>query len=316
MCYRIVITDSGFPNNNPEIEILKELGKVELIHWKTEEELKQKTASADALLVQWAPVSPALINSLQQCKIIVRYGIGVDNIDTKAASAKGIPVCNVPDYCIDEVADHTITLAISSLRQITTVDRNVRSGIWSIVLPNAVMPFYKMVFGLAGFGRIARKVALKAKALGFLVKAYDPYIDEAEIEKAGVIPVQMEELLEEADVLSLHLPLNDKTKYLINSDTLALMKPSSLVVNTSRGGLINLNDLSAALTSNKLWGAALDVFDKEPIEKESPILNTPGVTLSSHVAWYSSLSVHKLQQMAAEEVARGLRGETVCNPVK
>lgn len=315
MDYRIVVTDSGFPNLDPETEILKELGQLDLISWKNEQELQQKVANADALLVQWAPVSAAFIETLQQCKIIVRYGIGVDNIDLKAAAEKGIPVCNVPDYCIDEVADHTIALAVSSLRQIAEVDCNVRKGLWKIFLPRPVMPFHKMVFCLAGFGRIARKVAERANALGFMVKAYDPYISASTMEKAGVLSVGLNELLKEADVLSLHLPLSAATRYFINRETLRQMKPSALLVNTSRGGLINLDDLSAALSGNELWGAALDVFEEEPLPIKSPLLNVPGIVLSSHVAWYSSLSVPRLQRLAAEEIARGLRGEVLFNPV-
>lgn len=315
MSYRIVVTDSGFPSLDPEKGVLKDLGRLELISWSDEAELCEKSALADALLVQWAPINATLISCLRQCKIIVRYGIGVDNIDLKAAAQKGIPVCNVPDYCIEEVSNHTLALALSSLRQVTEVDRYVRNGVWNIVLPRPVLPFHKMNFCLAGFGRIARTVAEKANALGFRVKAYDPYISGAVMEEANVMPVGLAELFAEADILSLHLPLTGTSRHFINDVTLSKMKSSALLVNTSRGGLINMQALVRALSANKLWGAALDVFEEEPLPKSSPLLHCPNLLLSSHVAWYSSNSIPQLQRKAAEEIARGLRGEMLSNPV-
>lgn len=315
MSYRIVVTDSGFPNLDPEKGVLKDLGHLELISWRDEAELCEKSALADALLVQWAPINATLISRLRQCKIIVRYGIGVDNIDLKAAAQKGIPVCNVPDYCIEEVSDHTLALALSSLRQVVEVDRRVRNGVWNIVLPRPVLPFHKMNFCLAGFGRIARKVAEKANALGFRVKAYDPCVPGAVMERANVVPVGLSELFEEADILSLHLPLTGTSRHFINYATLSKMKPSALLVNTSRGGLIDMEALARALSEKELWGAALDVFEEEPLPENSPLLHASHLLLSSHVAWYSSHSIPQLQQKAAEEVARGLRGELLSNPV-
>ncbi|MEO5893482.1 MAG: C-terminal binding protein, partial [Ferruginibacter sp.] len=263
MSYNIIITDSGFPDNAPEKEVLDSIqGCVTNIQCRDEAGLKSQVGEADALIVQWAPITKNVIENLSRCKVIVRYGIGMDNIDLAAAREKGIPVCNVPDYCINEVADHTIALALGALRQIKETDLRIREGVWKIILPRPVASFSSLDFCIAGFGRIARQVARGVVGLGFKVSAYDPFVDQAVFDAAGVQRLTIDQLLKQADILSLHLPLTADTHHFINKATLEKMKPGSLIVNTSRGGLINASDLAAALASQELWCAALDVFEE------------------------------------------------------
>jgi len=316
MSYNVIITDSGFPNNIPEKEILGTIDcSVTNIQCKEESQLSSLVSKVDALLVQWSPITRKVIEGMDQCRIIVRYGIGVDNIDIEAAKDKGIPVCNVPDYCINEVADHTIALAVAALRQIKETDQQTRKGDWKITLPRPVSSFSNLNFCIVGFGRIAREVAQRAIGLSFKVKAYDPFVNQAIIMAAGVEPLSLDQLLEDADILSLHLPLNSGTAHFINKVSLKRMKPGSLIVNTSRGGLIDSSALAEALAKKELWGAALDVFEEEPLPLNHILYQIPGVLLSSHVAWYSIQSIPVLQRKAAEEVLRALKGELLLNRV-
>ncbi|MFB2117993.1 C-terminal binding protein [Parapedobacter sp. 2B3] len=308
MLFNVVITDSGFANHDPERELLKGHAELKKIDWKDEEELRFKTRDADVLLVQWASISQYVIEGLERCKAIIRYGIGVDNIDLKAAKEKGIRVCNVPDYCINEVADHTIALALAALRQIPAVDTNVRQGDWSIVLPKEVAPFDEMVYGLAGFGRIAQAVAKRALGLGFAVKAYDPFVAPESMRLLHVEPVDRDTLMQQSDILSLHLPLKPDTVHFLNGRSIARMKPNALVVNTSRGGLIDTAALTEAISKRQIWGAALDVFEEEPLPLSHKLMEMPEVVLSSHVAWYSRRSIPLLQRKVAEEALRAISG--------
>ena len=316
MSYNVIITDSGFPDNNPEKEILENMDcSVTNIQCKDESQLRSQVNKADALIVQLAPITRSVIESMNHCKVIVRYGIGVDNIDLVAAKEKAIPVCNVPDYCIEEVSDHTVALALAALRQIKETDQQVRKGDWRIMLPRPVSIFSNLSFCVAGFGRIAKEVAQRAIGLRFRVKAYDPFVDPAVIKAAGVEPVSLDQLLQDADVLSLHLPLNADTFHFINKASIKKMKQCSLIVNTSRGGLIDSTALAEALNNKEIWGAALDVFEEEPLALNHILYQVPGVILSSHVAWYSIQSILAFQRKAAEEALRALKGEPLLNRV-
>ncbi len=306
---KVVITDYGFADVKIEEKILVEAGyTIHAAHCKTVEEVLQEARDADALLVQWAPVSEQVISRLDNCKIIVRYGIGTDNVDLAAAREKGIPVCNVPDYCIDEVADHAVAMALALGRQLKTTEQAMQQGIWKIMPPESLPPFREMTFATVGFGRIACEVLQRAKAFKFLMASYDPYVPEEEMQAAGVRKAGLEELLQESDILSLHLPLNKDTRHLINKNSLASMKKSAILVNTSRGGLVDTHALAEALQQREICGAGLDVFEEEPLPQDHPLWKCPNAMLTSHAAWYSARSVPMLQQKAAEEVVRGLKG--------
>lgn len=310
---KIVITDSGFANAIPETAVIGEAG-FELVsaQCKTAADVIQAAADADGMIVQWAPITRNVIDSLSRCKIIVRCGIGVDNVDLAAAKQKGIPVCNVPDYCIDEVADHTVALALAQARQLVQIDARTRTGVWKIIPDHPMPSFREMTFATAGYGRIARAVLDRAKAFGFKLAAYDPY---APPESDSIARLSLDELFQQADILSLHAPLVADTKHLVNASRLAQMKPTAILVNTARGGLIDTVALAQALQAGTIAAAGVDVFESEPLDRDHPLRKCPNALLTSHVAWFSESSVPKLQRMAAEEAVRGLQGKPLRNQV-
>jgi D-3-phosphoglycerate dehydrogenase len=313
---KIVITDHGFSNIDPERSVLEKSG-YELVdaQCKTEDDLLSATKDAFAIIVQWAPITEKIIRNMDHCQLIVRYGIGVDNLDLAAAKEKQIPVCNVPDYCIDEVSDHTMSLAMALNRQLPATDQRVREGIWKIIPPGNVPACKDSLFTTLGFGRIARAVLKRAAAFNFKLAAYDPFVSKEEMEELGVQKVSFDEAIADADILSLHLPLNETTSHIINQKTLKKMKPTAILVNTSRGGLINTVELAQALHENEIGGAGIDVFEQEPLQSDHPILQAPNMLITSHTAWYSKRSIPILQQFAAKEVLRMIDGETLKNRV-
>lgn len=282
---------------------------------KTADEVIAAARDADALLVQWAPVNAAVIAALNRCKVIVRYGIGVDNVDLAAAKARGIAVCNVPDYGIHEVAEHAVSLALALGRQLPMIDRRLRGGTWKIT-PDKPMPALReTTFATAGFGRIARTAHEMIRGFGGKRIAFDPYVSAEAMTAAGVEKVEQADLFARADILSLHLPATAETKHFVNAARLAQMKKTAIVVNTARGPLIDTVALAAALQGGVIAAAGLDVYEKEPVEKDHPLFACPNALLTSHVAWYSESSIPRLQQLAAEEVARGLAGQPLKNQV-
>ncbi len=313
---KVCITDYGFPDVATEERIIRSAGfDITTGHCKTAESVLEMAADADALLVQWAPVTAAVIHGLQHCKIIVRYGIGVDNVDLAAAKACGIPVCNVPDYCIDEVADHALAMALSLNRQLPMLDRRLRAGTWKIT-PDHPMPALRHVtFATAGFGRIARAVLARAMVFGCRLAAYDPYVPTDVFDANGVTPLSINELFSRTDILSLHIPLTPETRHLINAASLAKMKPTAIIINTARGGLVDAKALADALRAGTIASAGIDVFDPEPLPMDHPLRCCENAMLTSHIGWFSEQSVPKLQQLAAEEVVRALRGEPLRNQV-
>jgi D-3-phosphoglycerate dehydrogenase len=313
----VCITDYGFANVDSERRIIEAAGgELRTGQCKTPAEVLSFCADADVVIAQWAPINAEAIAGLKNCKGLVRYGIGVDNIDLKAAATAGIPVANVPDYCIDEVADHTLSLALSLVRQLGTTDARVRAGEWSITPPAKNIPaLRKMTFATAGFGRIARAVLARAAAFGCKPAAYDPYVPAEVFEKAGVAKLSVDELFAQADILSLNLPLTEETRHFANASRLATMKPHAIIVNTARGGLIDTHALADALSKGTPFAAGLDVFESEPLESNHPLRKAPNALLTSHTAWFSADSVGELQRLAAEEAARRLCGENFKNTV-
>lgn len=308
--FKVFITDHGFDDIDAEAEILNAAGaEMIALQCKTAQDVIVGASEADALLVQWAPITADVISSLRKCKVIVRYGIGVDNIDLKAAKDFCIPVCNVPDYCIDEVADHTMALVLSLLRRLSAVDRRLRAGVWKIVPDSGVPVCREMTFACAGYGRIARAVLQRAGAFKFRLAAYDPYVFMQDMQADRVRAMSLDELFAEADILSLHLPLTPETKHLVNVARLRTMRPSAILVNTARGGLIDTNALAEALKKGVIAQAGLDVFETEPLPRDHPLLSCENALLTSHVAWYSKTSARNLQCLAALEVVRALREE-------
>jgi D-3-phosphoglycerate dehydrogenase len=273
------------------------------------------TQGADGVLNCYAKMTTRVIENLSRCKIIARYGIGVDNVDLLAATRAGILVTNVPDYCIDEVSDHALALLLTLARHIVAADRAVKAGAWDVVAHAEIHRLRGQTLGLLGFGKIARAVASKVQPLGMKVLAYDPYIEPALIVPHGAEAVNLERILAEADVISIHVPLSPETRNLIGESELARMKPTAFVINTSRGGIVDEQALAKALTAKRLGGAALDVLSVEPPPSDHPLRQAPNVILTPHLGFYSRESVVELQTKAAEEVARALKGEPPRSPI-
>jgi len=316
MSFVVAVTDSVFPSLEPEQRILAPLG-VELRHGqcRSEEEVVGLASDADAILNCYAKMTARVIERLPRCRIIARYGIGVDNVDLAAASRAGIVVTNVPDYCVDEVSDHALALLLSLARQVVEADRAVRSGRWDPVAHAGIRRLRGRTMGLIGFGKIARALASKVKPLGMRLLACDPYLDAGLLASHGAEAADLDRLLAEADVLSIHVPLSPETTRLIGERELARMKPTALLINTSRGGIVDEKALAAALEAGRLAGAALDVLSPEPPAPDHPLRRAPNVIFTPHLAFYSRESVAELQTKAAEEVARALRGEPPRSPV-
>jgi D-3-phosphoglycerate dehydrogenase / 2-oxoglutarate reductase len=316
MKYVVAVTDYVFSSLEPEQRVLAPLD-VELrpAQCKSEEKIIALTQGADAVLNCYAKMTARVIESLDRCKIIARYGIGVDNVDLAAATRAKIVVTNVPDYCIDEVSDHALALLLALERQIASADHAVKGGAWDVVAHGAIRRLRGQTLGLVGFGKIAMAVAAKARAFGLRIIAHDPYLDAKAIAVRGAEPVDFDRLLAESDAISIHVPLSPETRNLIGARELARMKPSAFLINTSRGGIVDEGALAEALKAGRLAGAALDVLLVEPPPPDYPLRKLPNVVLTPHLAFYSRESVIELQTKAAEEVARALKGEPPRSPV-
>ncbi|MCC6313471.1 MAG: C-terminal binding protein [Thermomicrobiales bacterium] len=314
---KVVVTDLEFPHDGFEQATLAPLGaSVERHACRTEDEVIAVSRDADALLVQWAPVSARVIDALDRCRVISRYGIGVDNIDIAAATGKGIVVCNVPDYCQEEVATHAVALILALARRIVPLVDSVRAGEWdAVVAAGPIANLSDQTLGLLSLGRIGRLVARRAQAFGLRVIAHDPYLNDAAVKDSGVTLVDLPILLRESDYLSLHAPLTGETRQIIDAAALAQMRPTAQIVNTARGGLIDSMALAEAVREGRIGGAALDVLDTEPLPGDHPLRNLPNVLITPHAAWYSSASLPALRERAVDEIARFLRGDPQRSPV-
>jgi D-3-phosphoglycerate dehydrogenase len=309
MNFTVVITDWGFPNIDTERSMLEGRGcQVLGYQCRTEDEVVEVVADADLVISQWAPIRERAISAMKKARAIVRYGIGLDNIDVVAARAQGITVRNIPDYCLDEVADHTLALLLALQRQVVTVWSRVQSAKWINQPPLELPPLAECTLGLIGFGHIAQRVARRAKAFGTAVIACDPYQPDETFTASEVRGVPLQELYSRSDLISLHCPLVEQTRHMISRDSLAQMHPHTLLVNTSRGGLVATDDLLRALQDEVIAGAALDVVEEEPLPASAPILKAPNIIVTSHIAWYSSKSIGRLQRRVAEEALSILHG--------
>jgi D-3-phosphoglycerate dehydrogenase / 2-oxoglutarate reductase len=311
----VAVADSVFPNLDLARAVVSRAGaELRMASQPTPEGIVAAARDADALLVTYAKISADMIREMKKCRIISRFGIGVDNVDLEAATRAGIVVTKVPDYCIDEVSDHAMALLLSLVRKIPFSSARAHAGRWEMP---AVTPIHRLrgtVLGLVGFGRIPQLVAPKAKAFGMRVMAYDPYVPLNVMEQAGVGRLEFAELLKISDYISIHSPLLPETHHLFSTDVFRQMKPGALVVNTSRGPVVDEAALAAALDSKHIGGAALDVLEQEP-PVSSPLFGRDNVILTPHTSFYSVESLEELQTKAAEEVVRVLTGQPPRNPV-
>ncbi len=315
---KAVVTDYAFDDLEIERAVIEPLG-CQLVGQKigrTPEQLFDLVRDADFVITQFAPVNAAVIARMQKCRVIVRYGIGVDNVDLKAAAAQNVPVCNVPDYCIDEVADHALAMILDLTRKITANAAKVKAGGWGLAVPlRALFVLKSMTVGVVGFGRIGREVASRLKAFKCKLLVCDPAVEAAAVRAAGCTPAALPELLSASDLVTLHCPSTPQTQSMINARSIAAMKPGAMLVNTSRGTLVKTDDLAAAIQTGRISAAALDVTDPEPIPPEHPIVKLDQCIINAHIASASPQSVEKLRTEAATLVARAFRGEPLPNIV-
>lgn len=318
---KVAVTDFGAEDINVEKAILEPhgcevVGPLRGTNAKDESQLSALVKDADYVITQFSPVTAAVIGAMEKSKIIVRYGIGVDNVDLKAAAAKNIPVCNLPDYCIDEVADSALAMILDLARKITPNAILVKSGKWGLAgTISSLKVMSGMTIGVVGFGRIGGEVVKRLLPFKCKVLVFDPIADAAAVKAAGATPATFDELLAASDLVTLHCPSNDKTKYMMNATTLGKMKAGAMLVNTSRGTLVKTEDLIAALQSGHVSAAALDVTDPEPINPDNPLVKMDNVIINSHIASASEAAVEKLRTGVAKIVVKAVKGEPLPNIV-
>lgn len=303
--YRVVVSDQVFPTVDTEREMLAAIDAELIVADGDREAMLELAAGADALLNTYASFSADDIARLEKAKIIARYGIGVDNIDLEAAKAAGIAVTNVPDYCLEEVAVHTVALLLALYRKVLDGDRLVRAGGWGVEAMRPIGRVSELTIGLVGYGQIARRVATAMRAMGSTVIAYDPYLTDA---GDGTRLVDLDELLATSDAVCLHAPLTPGTRGLIGAEQLRAMRDDALLVNTSRGPLVVTADVLDALRNGVIGGAALDVLETEPLPDPSILEGVPNLIVTPHIAFYSEAAIKESQTKAATQVINALTG--------
>ena len=312
---KVVLTDYVWDSLDVEKRTLAGLADLVALKTKTPEEFLPEAADCDALLNTYAgPITAEAMARMPKCRIIARYGIGVDTIDLAAATRAGIIVTNNPTYCIEEVAEHTMALLLACARKVAFYDRRVRAGEWAVPPGKPMFRLVGRTLGLIGFGNIARQVAVRAAAFGLRVVFADPNVKEGQFDAPGK-KVELAELLREADFVSLHPPLVAETRKMISDATLAQMKPTAFLINCARGPIVDTDALVRALDAKKIAGCALDTIDPEPLPNPHPLRDRDNVVFAPHAAWYSEQAMVGLQAGAPNEVRRVLSGEWPVNVV-
>ncbi|HBP28060.1 C-terminal binding protein [Advenella sp. FME57] len=314
---RVVVTDYTFPDVAAERAAAEQLG-AEFIacQCKNPQEVVRAVKGADVALVQFASLTAQAIAGMAEGASIIRYGIGYDNIDLASAFDRGFAVGYMPDYCTEEVADHTASLVLAALRKLSQLDASVRAGDWNAVaVAKPIKPSGETTIGFLGMGRIGSLVLARLLPFGFRFLVSDPQVNAERAAEMGVTSVDREALFRQTDVLSLHAPATAETTHAINAQTLRTMKPNAIIVNTARGQLIDEAALAEALASGVIGGAALDVFETEPLPPQSALRAVPNLILTPHAAWYSDTSIVRLQELAAIDIERLLSGLAPRRPV-
>ena len=309
----VVITDCDHDNVAPERAVLDGHVELRVLACRTPQEVAAQAGDAEVLLNQYVPITAEVLDAMPRCRLVVRYGVGVDNVDVEAATERGVWVANVPDYGRDEVADHTLALAMSVLRGVAVLDRSVSDGVWGLDAARPLRRLSVLTWGVVGCGAIGAAVARRAAGLGMRVLGYDlPQVpSEPPIER-----VPLEELLASSDLVSLHAALTPESHHLIGAEALGRMRPSAFLVNTARGGLVDTAALLAALDAGELAGAALDVLETEPPDDLGwRLARHPRVVVTPHAAWYSEEAFLTLKTEVAREALRVLEGGRPRSPV-
>lgn len=311
--YKVVITDLTDPSDGPEKEEFRASGlDIELVRLsaRSEDDLIPHVADADGLLVQFAPVKRRVIAALGKCRVISRYGIGVDMIDLEAATERGIAVCNVPDFCLDEVSTHTLAFLLSLNRHLLEHHAYVRAGKWAPAPGSPPARLTGQTLGIVGLGNIGSAVARKARCFGLKLLGYDPYLSP---ERASALDVELtvlDDLLGRSDYVTLHCPLTPETRHLIGAAQLSLMKPSAYLINMARGPIVDQAALYLALREGRIAGAALDVLEQEPPAPDDRLLQLDNVLFSPHTSSWSAESIVQLRRDTARNVVDVIQGRT------
>ena len=312
----IAVADTVFPTLDPAKEVLASLNPdVRVAKEPTVEGILDVARDAKALFVTYGQITGEVIAGLENCRVIGRFGIGVDNIDLEAAAKAGIVVTYAPVYCLDEVSDHAMAMLLSLARKIPYSNSLVNSGRWEMP---AVAPLHRLrgrTLGLVGLGNIPQQVVPKAQAFGIEIVAFDPYAPDDTFARLNVARIDFEQLLARSDFISVHAPLTQETERMFNADAFKKMKPTALLINTARGPLVDVDDLAEALDAGELAGAALDVMPVEPPPAGASILGRDNVILTPHTGFYSVEALHDLQTTVAKDVATVLAGGTPAYPI-
>ncbi|MDT0549919.1 MULTISPECIES: C-terminal binding protein [Streptomyces] len=307
--FTVVVTDYEFADLEPERQVLEAAGLTLVpAQATTEDELIEVCADADAVINQYAPVTAKVIRSLTRCRVISRYGIGLNTIDVPAATKAGIAVANVPDGSLEEVSDHAAAQILTLARGLHRYDAAIRRGTWDYTVAGPLRRLRGRTLGLVGFGRIPRLLAEKLAGFGMAVLAHDPFADPSHAAALGVRLVDLDTLCRESDVVSVHAPLTAETEGMIGRAQFAAMKPTACLVNTARGPVVDQDALIEALETGRIAGAGLDVFADEPIGPDHPLARCENVVLSPHTAWYSEDSEIEIRTKTARNVVDVAQG--------
>ena len=316
--YKIIIADSRYPGYDEELGELASIDAEVIIERSDDPAVLAKLmGGTHGLIANLAPITAEVIAAMDVCKCVSRYGVGYDNVDTAALKAKGVMLANVPTYCMEDVSDHAVALMLDAVRKIAAKDRRVREGQWNLTGIQKVYRIAGKTLGLIGYGGISRVV--HRKMAGFnpaRVLVFDPFVSAEQAKAAGVELIDLPTLCAQADFISVHAPLNDQTHHMLGAEQFAAMKPTAIVVNTSRGGLIDTAALIDAVNAGTIAWAGLDVFESEPLEADSPLRGMDHVTLTDHAGWYSEEAMVDLKTLAARNIVQALTTGTPDGLVK
>ena len=316
MKFKVIKVDNRYEDILIEKDVLNKVdADLEEYHLNDEDKIIEVAENVDGIITDLSPISRKVIEKLKKCRVISKVGIGVDNIDLSAATEKGIYVCNVPNYCIPEVSDHAIALILNCLRNVCSLSSYVKKGIWSIESAKPILPFNQIVLGIVGFGNIARAVYKRAKVFGFEIIIFDPYLSKEIENEYDVKLVDFDYLLKNSDIISIHCPSNSETYHMFSIDEFNKMKNSSFLVNTARGMIVDSGSLYESLKNCIIAGAAVDVYEPEPIKPGDPILKLDNFTITPHLSFYSERSIKEVRIKSALNIAKVLADEEPVNIV-
>ncbi len=312
---KVVVTDYIHDNQDWEAEELKKKGihfEAYQLKFQPEEKVLEKIIDADIIVVNMVPMTDSILSKLKNCRLIIRHGIGYDNVDVNACTRYGIQFAFQPDYCKEDVAEHAIALVFACARKVVSsrkiLDKSSQAGQWDF---SGLFPMYRLhgkTLGIIGVGRIGSRVYRKLKHFGFRILGCDPYLSEEQIKELGIDIVPRDQVLRESDYITVHTPLTEETFHLINKEALAKMKPTAYLVNTSRGPMVDVNDLAEAIANKTIAGAAIDVYDKEPPSPDYPLFGFENVILTPHIAWASVEAGWEIRKSILNDIISSAEG--------